>query len=77
MSEEPQKSTDELIEEMQESQHPITNQAVKEEYSTQPSGSGTSSAVPIVAIIAGSILILGCILACAVVAYAFVNNAPW
>jgi hypothetical protein len=77
MTEEPQKSTDEMIEEMQTAQQPITNQAVKEEFSTQSSGSGTSSAVPIVAIIAGSVLILGCILACAVVAYAFVNNAPW
>ena len=77
MTEEPQKSSDELIEEMQEAQQPITHQDVMDEFSTQSSGSGSSSAVPIVAIIAGSVLILGCIFACAVVAYAFVNNAPW
>ena len=74
MTEEPQKTPEELIEELEEAQQPITRQDVKEEFS-KPSTS--SSAVPIVAIIASAVVLLGCILACAVVVYAFMVNAPW
>ena len=75
MTEEPQKSPEELIEEMEEAQHPVSSADVSEAFAV-PSSQGNQT-TSIVAIIAGSILILGCIIACAFVAYAFVLNAPW
>ena len=75
MTEEPQKSPEELIEEMEEAQHPVSRADVKEEFASQSSQGNNT--VPVVAIIAGSVLILGCIIACAVVAYAFALNPPW
>ena len=75
MPEEPQKTPEELIEGMEAAQKPVSRADVKQEFSAQPSGS--SNAVPIAAIIAGSVIVLGCIIACAVVAYAFMINAPW
>ena len=75
MSEEPQKSSEELIESMEEAQHPISRADAKEAFAVQSSQGNKT--VPIVAIIAGSVVILGCIIACAVVAYAFTLNAPW
>jgi len=76
MTDEPQKTPEELIEEMEAAQQPISREDVKPEFAP-PASSGSSNAVPIVAIIAGSVIILGCILACAVVAYGFTINAPW
>ena len=75
MTEEPQKSPEELIEEMEEAQHPVSRADVKEAFAA-PSSQG-NKAVPIVAIIAGAVVLLGCILACAVVASAFALNPPW
>jgi len=75
MTEEPQKSPEELIEEMEEAQHPVSRADVKEAFADQSSQS--NKAVPIVAIIAGAVVLLGCILACAVVASAFALNPPW
>jgi hypothetical protein len=75
MTEEPQKSPEELIEEMEEAQHPVSRADAKEAFAGQSSQG--NKAVPIVAIIAGSVVILGCILACAVVASAFALNPPW
>ena len=75
MTEEPQKSTEELIEEMEDAQQPISRADVKEAFAGQsPQG---NKSVPIVAIIAGAVVLLGCIIACAVVAYAFTLNPPW
>jgi len=75
MTEEPQKSPEELIEEMEEAQHPVSRADVNEAFAVQSSQG--NNAVPIVAIIAGSVLILGCIIACAFVAYAVTLNPPW
>ncbi len=75
MTEEPQKSPEELIEEMEEAQHPISRADVKEEFTGQSSQGNKTT--PIVAIIAGAVLILGCIIACAFVAYAVTLNPPW
>jgi hypothetical protein len=75
MTEEPQKSPEELIEEMEEAQHPVSRADVKEAFAA-PSSQGNKT-VPIVAIIAGAVVLLGCILACAVVASAFAFNPPW
>ena len=75
MTEEPQKSPEELIEEMEDAQHPISRADVKEAFADQSSQGNKT--VPIVAIIAGSVIILGCIIACAFVAYAFALNPPW
>jgi hypothetical protein len=75
MTEEPQKSPEELIESMEEAQHPISRADAKEAFAVQSSrGNQTTS---IVAIIAGSVVILGCIIACAFVAYAVTLNPPW
>ena len=75
MSDESTKSPEELIEGMEKAQHPITREDVKEQF--RPVPSKRSNAVPIVAIIAGSVVLLGCIISCAVVLYAFTLNAPW
>jgi len=75
MTEEPQKSPEELIEEMEEAQHPVSRTDVKEAFADQSSQGNKTT--PIVAIIAGAVVLLGCILACAVVAYAFTLNPPW
>jgi len=75
MTEEPQKSPEELIEEMEEAQHPVSRADVNEEFTAQSSQGNNT--VPIVAIIAGTVVLLACILACAVVAYAFALNPPW
>ena len=75
MTEAPQKSPEELIEGMEEAQHPISRADVKEEFTARSSHGNKT--VPIVAIIAGSVVILGCIIACAFVAYAFTLNPPW
>ena len=75
MTEEPQKSPEELIEEMEEAQHPVSRADVSEAFAVQSSQGNKT--VPIVAIIAGSVLILGCIIACAFVAYAVTFNPPW
>jgi hypothetical protein len=75
MTEEPQKSPEELIEGMEEAQHPVSRDDVSEAFAVESSQG--NNAVPIVAIIAGSVVILGCIIACAVVAYAFTLNPPW
>ena len=75
MTEEPQKTPEELIEGMEAAQHPISREDVNEEFAA--TSSSKSNAVPIVAIIAGSVIVLGCIIACAVVAYGFTINAPW
>jgi len=75
MTEDPQKSPEELIEGMQAAQRPISRADVKEEFAVQSSQG--NKAVSIVAIIAGSVIILGCIIACAVVAYAVTLNPPW
>ncbi len=69
MTEEPQKSPEELIEEMEEAQHPISRADVKEAFADQPSQGNKT--VPIVAIIAGAVVLLGCILVCGIAAYAF------
>ena len=75
MTEAPQKSPEELIEGMEEAQHPVSRADVNEAFAV-PSSQGNKT-VPIVAIIAGSVVILGCIIACAFVAYAFTLNPPW
>jgi hypothetical protein len=75
MTEEPQKSPEELIEGMQAAQHPISRADVKEEFAVQSSQGNKT--VSIVAIIAVAVVLLGCILACAVVAYAVTLNPPW
>ena len=75
MTEEPQKSPEVLIEEMEKAQHPISRSDVEQQFTTTTSKG--NSAVPIVAIIATSVVLLGCIIACAVVAYAFTLNPPW
>ena len=75
MTEAPQKSPEELIEEMEEAQNPISRVDVKEEFTAQSSQGNKT--VSIIAIIAGTVVLLGCILACAVVAYAFTLNPPW
>ena len=75
MTEEPQKSPEELIEEMEEAQHPISSADAKEAFTVQSSQGNKT--VSIVAIIAVAVVLLGCILACAVVASAFTLNPPW
>jgi len=75
MTDESSNSTEELIESMEKAQYPVTRQDVKEEF--RPESSKSSNAVPIVAIIAGAVVLLGCIISCAVVVYAFTLNAPW
>ena len=75
MSDESTKSPEELIEGMEKAQHPVTREDVKEQF--RPESSKRSNAVPIVAIIAGAVVLLGCIISCAVVLYAFTLNAPW
>jgi len=75
MTEEPQKSPEELIEEMQSAQRPISRADVKEEFAVQSSQGNKT--VSIVAIIAVAVVLLACILACAVVAYAVTLNPPW
>ena len=75
MTEEPQKPPEELIEGMEEAQHPVSRADVNEEFTAQSSQGNKT--VSIVAIIAGTVVLLGCILACAVVAYAFALNPPW
>jgi hypothetical protein len=81
MTDEPQKTPEELIEEMEEAQQPISREDVRQEFVQAPPGSSQpdskSNAVPIVGIIAASVIILGCIFACAAVAYGFMINAPW
>lgn len=81
MTDESPKKPEELIEEMEAAQQPISREDVREEFTpaspSSTSGGGSSNAVPIVGIIAASVIILGCILACAVVAYGFMINAPW
>jgi hypothetical protein len=75
MTEEPQKSPEELIEEMQEAQHPISRSDVEEQFTTKTSKGNNT--VSIIAILATAVVLLGCIIACAVVAYAFTLNPPW
>ena len=75
MSDESTKSPEELIEGMEKAQHPVTREDVKEQF--RPESSKRSNAGPIVAIIAGAVVLLGCIISCAVVLYAFTLNAPW
>jgi len=75
MTDETSKSPEELIESMEKAQHPVTRQDVKEEF--RPESSKSSNAVPIVAIIAGALVLLACIISCAAVAYALVANPPW
>ncbi len=75
MAEEPQKSPKELIEEMEEAQHPISRADAQEAFAVQSSQGNKT--VSIVAIIAVAVVLLGCILACAVVASAFTLNPPW
>ena len=36
-----------------------------------------SSTIAIVAIIATAVVLMSCMLSCAIIAYAFLNNAPW
>jgi len=57
MTEEPQKSPEELIEEMEEAQHPVSRADVKEAFADQSSQG--NKIVPIVAIIAGAVVLLG------------------
>ena len=75
MTEEPQKSPEELIEEMGWEQHQGKCFGMREAFAV-PSSQGNQT-TSIVAIIAGSVLILGCIIACAFVAYAVTLNPPW
>ncbi len=75
MTDETSKSPEELIESMEKAQHPVTRQDVKEEF--RPESSKSSNAVPIVAIIAGAVVLLGCIIACAVGGVCLLTNAPW
>jgi hypothetical protein len=75
MTDKTEKTPEELIESMENAQHPVTREDVKEKFRPEPSK--RSNAVPIVAIIAGAVVLLGCIISCAVVAYAFTINAPW
>ena len=49
---------------------------VKKEMSQEAQQTG-SNAVALVGIIATAFIVFTCIVACAVVVYAFVNNAPW
>ena len=75
---EEQKSPEQLIEEMEQAQEPVSQTEVREAFieETPSSGSG-SSVVPIVAIVAGAVLAIGCIFACAAIAITFLINAPW
>ena len=57
MTEAPQKSPEELIEEMEEAQYPISRADVKEEFAVQ--SSQANKTIPIVAIIAGVVVLLG------------------
>jgi len=57
MTEAPQKSPEELIEEMEEAQYPISRADVKEEFAVQSSQGNKT--IPIVAIIAGVVVLLG------------------
>ena len=75
MTEEPQKSPEELIKEMEAAQHPVSRDDVKDAFAVQSSQGNKT--VSIVAIIAVAVVLLGCILACAVVAYAITLNPPW
>jgi hypothetical protein len=66
MTEAPQKSPEELIEGMEAAQHPVSRADVNEAFAV-PSSQGNKT-VPIVAIIAGSVVIFGCIIDCAFLA---------
>ena len=74
MAEETEKSPEELIESMEAAQEPFKAPEVTMSSSSGKSSGGT---VAIVAIIATAVLMLGCIIACAAIAYAFILNAPW
>ncbi len=69
MTEEPQKSPEELIEEMEEAQHPVSRADVNEAFAVQSSQGKKTT--PLVAIIGGAVLLIGCILVCGIAAYAF------
>lgn len=82
MTENEEKTTDQLAEEMHQAEHPLTHEDVEAEFSISPpegsrAGENTTNYSSIAAIIATSVIILGCIFSCTVIVIVFLINAPW
>jgi hypothetical protein len=75
MTENHSKNTDEMISEMEADEQLWTEREIPETYRRQ--AETDHDLVPIVVIIAATLLTLGCILSCAAILIVFILNAPW
>ena len=73
-----EKTPEQLIEEMEAAQEPISRDDVKDSFMDTPGAEkSNSNVVPIVAIIAGAVIVIACMFACAAIAAVFLSNPPW
>lgn len=82
MTENEEKTPEQLVKEMHQAEHPLTHEDVKTEFEISPpegskAGGNTTNYSSIAAIIATSVIILGCIFSCTVIVIVFLINAPW
>ena len=74
---EEKKTPEQLIAEMEAAEEPISRDDVRDSFEDTPGSDKNSNVVPIVAIIAGAVILIACLFACAAVAAVFLANPPW
>lgn len=72
-----QKSPEQLIDEMEKAEHPISSSDVQDAFQTTSTVNGSSSTVTLSVIIAAAVVSLGCVIACAAITIVFLQNPPW
>jgi len=73
---EEQKSPEQLIEEMEKAEHPVSSSDVQDAFQTTSTDNGSSS-TPLAVIIAVAVVSLGCVIAFAAIMIVFLQNPPW
>ena len=74
---EEQKSPEQLIEEMEQAEHPISSSDVQEAFSSTETDNGGGNTVTLAVIIAAAVVVVGCVFACAAISIVFLQNPPW
>jgi len=74
---EEQKSPEQLIEEMEQAEHPISSSDVQEAFVSTETDKGGGNTVTLAVIIAAAVILVGCVFACAAISIVFLQNPPW